>query len=65
VLERLAAEGVEVRIAQLDVADPAAMQQLFEGLKAVGDAGRPLRGVMHVAGVLDDGILLNQSWAAL
>ena len=63
VLERLAAEGVEVQIAQLDVADPAAMQRLFEGLKAAGDVGRPLRGVMHVAGVLDDGILLNQSWA--
>ena len=63
VVERLAAGGVEVQIAQLDVADPVAMQQLFVELKAAGDAGRPLKGVMHVAGVLDDGILLNQSWA--
>jgi acyl transferase domain-containing protein len=59
VLERLAASGVTVQVAELDVADEAGMRRLFAELQT---SRVPLRGVFHCAGVLDDGILLNQSW---
>ncbi|MBU6352246.1 MAG: SDR family NAD(P)-dependent oxidoreductase, partial [Chloroflexi bacterium] len=59
VLEQLAASGVTVQVAELDVADEAGMRRLFAELQT---SQAPLRGVFHCAGVLDDGILLNQSW---
>ncbi len=60
VIDRLTGQGVRVQIAQLDVADAAAMRHLFADLMTTAT---PLKGVFHTAGVLDDGILLNQSWA--
>ncbi|MFM7585386.1 MAG: beta-ketoacyl synthase N-terminal-like domain-containing protein, partial [Caldilinea sp.] len=51
--------GVTVQVAELDVADEAGMRRLFAELQT---SSAPLRGVFHCAGVLDDGILLNQSW---
>ena len=53
------AAGVEVLILQCDVADRAAMAQAFAHIDATG---RPLRGVLHSAGALADGALLQQDW---
>jgi NADPH:quinone reductase-like Zn-dependent oxidoreductase/acyl carrier protein len=51
--------GVEVVIAQADVAKAADVDRLIAGL-----AGRPpLAGIVHAAGVIDDGVLLQQNWA--
>ena len=55
----LRSKGVTVTPAVLDVADPAAVAALVSGIEATT---LPLRGVVHAAGVLDDGILLEQSW---
>ena len=49
--------GARVDLVQADVTDEAAMRRLITGL-----ADAPLRGLVHAAGVLDDGILLQQSW---
>jgi acyl transferase domain-containing protein/NAD(P)-dependent dehydrogenase (short-subunit alcohol dehydrogenase family) len=45
--------GAEVRLAGCDVADRAQLQDLLERIPAE----HPLRGVVHAAGVLDDGVI--------
>ncbi|MER7396115.1 SDR family NAD(P)-dependent oxidoreductase [Streptomyces sp. NPDC000151] len=50
--------GVQVLVRQADVAEFDAVQRLLAGLD---DALPPLRGVIHAAGVLDDGSIQRQS----
>ncbi|MGV9270905.1 type I polyketide synthase [Kitasatospora sp. NPDC003701] len=51
--ERLTAAGARVTVAACDLADRAALARLLSELPA----GLPLTGVVHAAGVLDDGVL--------
>ena len=60
VMAELAARGVRVTAVQTDVAKTADMNALFEQIER---SGAPLRGVVHSAGVLDDGVLLDQTWS--
>ena len=60
-LERLAAleqAGAAVNCEQVDVSDRQQVEALFARLQA---AGRPLAGIIHAAGSLDDGLLANQA----
>ena len=57
VITLLRAKGVTVIVAQADVADWAQVA----ALSAQMDPAYPLRGVIHAAGQLDDGIVLQQS----
>jgi NADPH:quinone reductase-like Zn-dependent oxidoreductase/aryl carrier-like protein len=60
VLETMRARGARIVAAQSDVACEADVSRLFDGpLRALP----PVRGVIHSAGVLDDGILMQQRWA--
>jgi NAD(P)-dependent dehydrogenase (short-subunit alcohol dehydrogenase family)/acyl carrier protein len=52
-------EGARVQALRCDIARPDDVAQLFEAITA---SLPPLRGVVHAAGVLDDGILLQQRW---
>ena len=54
----LEAIGCEVSHRALDLADAAALQGLLEEIAAMG---RPLRGIVHAAGILDDGLVSNQT----
>jgi acyl transferase domain-containing protein len=47
-VRRIEAQGADVRVVALDVADESAVRSLTEQL---GLAGRPLRGVVHAAGL--------------
>jgi acyl carrier protein len=47
-------QGVQVRDARVDVADPNAVADLFEEITSTAP---PLRGVFHAAMLLDDGLL--------
>ncbi|WP_320774088.1 beta-ketoacyl reductase, partial [Streptomyces sp. CRN 30] len=49
----LEAAGAEVTVAACDVADRGAVDELLAGVPA----GRPLRAVIHAAGILDDGVV--------
>lgn len=55
-LHSLSARGAQVQILQADVADN---QQLQSVLKDIEKTAPPLRGVVHAAMVLDDGLLRN------
>ena len=50
--------GANVRVAQADVGDLAALAALFAEVR---EAMGPIRGVVHAAGVLDDGMLSEQT----
>jgi acyl transferase domain-containing protein/NADPH:quinone reductase-like Zn-dependent oxidoreductase/NAD(P)-dependent dehydrogenase (short-subunit alcohol dehydrogenase family)/ubiquinone/menaquinone biosynthesis C-methylase UbiE/acyl carrier protein len=58
-LMTMESQGICVRVAQADVSDAGAMKHLLEETRKTMP---PLRGVFHSAGVLDDGILIQQSW---
>jgi acyl transferase domain-containing protein/short-subunit dehydrogenase len=54
-VDELTALGAKVEVASCDVADRAALTDLLESIPA----DRPLTGVLHIAGVLDDGVLTS------
>jgi myxalamid-type polyketide synthase MxaE and MxaD/epothilone polyketide synthase C/epothilone polyketide synthase D len=54
----LGAHGARVTVAQADV---AVREELEKVLQLVAESGLPLRGVVHAAGLLDDGLLQQQS----
>lgn len=58
-VKALQALGVQVMALQADVTDLAEMTQL---LTAINSAMPPLRGVIHAAGVVDDGLFQQLDW---
>src|SRR5262249_36522755 len=56
-IEGLGARGAFVRVVQADVANEADVAMLIQVCQAQG----PLRGIVHAAGVLDDGVLDKQT----
>lgn len=52
--------GAQIIVAQADVADEQRMSEVFAQIDA---AMPPLRGVIHSAGAIDDGVLLQQDWS--
>jgi NADPH:quinone reductase-like Zn-dependent oxidoreductase/SAM-dependent methyltransferase len=59
-IDALRADGAAVRVVQADVASaPEVGRMLAEARASLG----PVRGVIHAAGQLDDGVLLQQDWA--
>ena len=60
VLDELSRGGVRIAIEQCDVSDEA---ELNASLNRLSTSMPALRGVVHAAGVLDDGILEQQTWS--
>jgi acyl transferase domain-containing protein/NADPH:quinone reductase-like Zn-dependent oxidoreductase/NAD(P)-dependent dehydrogenase (short-subunit alcohol dehydrogenase family)/acyl carrier protein len=54
------ASGARVRMAQADASDARSLKHLLGEIRSTMP---PLRGIIHSAGVLDDGVLLQQNWA--
>ena len=57
-IEALEKAGVSVTVAQTDIAISADVAALFERIRTTLP---PLRGVLHAAGVVDDGLLAEQN----
>ncbi len=55
----LRGRGVRVEVRQADVVDAAAVRALFEWVRSAMGA---ITGVVHAAGVLDDGVIGEQTW---
>ena len=62
IISRISGAGVAVMTIAGDVADA---KDLASALTAVASKDRPLRGVVHAAGQLDDGVLARQNAARL
>lgn len=58
-IKAMQCKGATVITAAVDVADPDALQSLFQRIR---NECPPLRGVMHCAGLLDDGVVIEQRW---
>ncbi len=54
-INRLEQQGVEINVVQVDISDYDALKDVFSQY--------PIKGVIHAAGVLDDGLLQGQTWA--
>lgn len=52
--------GAQIQVVQTDVADGVEVTSLLE---RINKDLPPLRGILHAAGVLEDGLLKNLSWA--
>ena len=59
-IDRLAASGVQVLAAQGDVSQAEDLSSL---LAKMADSMPPVRGIIHAAGVLDDGALHRLDWS--
>ena len=60
VLNQLIRSGARIAIEECDVSDERALTAC---LNRISSSMLPLRGVVHAAGVLDDGILEQQTWS--
>jgi acyl carrier protein len=60
-LRRLAERGAQVETVQADVADATAVDGL---LRRIDELRLPWRGLVHAAGVLQDGTLASLTWAS-
>ena len=58
-IQQIENTGAEVMIIQGDIAVEADAERIFMTIR---EKMPPLQGVVHCAGVLDDGILLQQNW---
>ncbi|MBN3888579.1 MAG: SDR family NAD(P)-dependent oxidoreductase [Nostoc sp. JL31] len=58
-IQQLQAQGISVMVMQ---ADASVQSQVAEVLAEIGRSHPPLHGIIHAAGVLDDGVLLQQTW---
>ncbi len=59
VLQALREAGAELKLVQADVSK---REEIASVLEEIQHSMPPLKGIFHAAGVLDDGILSQQTW---
>lgn len=67
IIDQLNSQGANIIPVQLDVGNYAQCKELIEKIGDPSDDLRvpPLRGIMHAAGILSDGLIANQDWIKL
>lgn len=58
-IDKLQTSETTISYQSLDVSNPFAVKQLFKNLK---QSGMPLKGIFHLAGVVNDATLMDQDW---
>jgi NADPH:quinone reductase-like Zn-dependent oxidoreductase len=58
-VRRLAAAGAQAHVASVDVGDVDALGAFLAERRSTG---RPLRGIIHAAGIIDDAAFVSQDW---
>ncbi|MBE9169285.1 type I polyketide synthase [Pleurocapsales cyanobacterium LEGE 06147] len=61
-INQLEETGAQIVVAKADITQYSQMQEV---LTDIAESLPPLRGIVHLAGVLDDGVLLRQDWERL
>ena len=61
ILDALKQTGASVQLAQADISDLKSIETVLSPYLSQ-NSSIPLKGIFHLAGVLDDGLLINQSW---
>jgi NAD(P)-dependent dehydrogenase (short-subunit alcohol dehydrogenase family)/acyl carrier protein len=59
VIALLRESGATVLVESLDISKDVDVANLIRG---IAESGLPLRGIVHAAGVLDDGVAMEQTW---
>ena len=57
-LQKLQQQGVEIEVFSADVSQEQQVNKLLADISPA----YPLRGIIHLAGVLDDGVIIKQDW---
>jgi myxalamid-type polyketide synthase MxaB len=58
-IQSLEKQGVQILALQADVSQAQAVEEVLQTIQA---SLPPLRGIIHAAGILEDGLLLRKSW---
>jgi acyl transferase domain-containing protein/acyl-CoA synthetase (AMP-forming)/AMP-acid ligase II/pimeloyl-ACP methyl ester carboxylesterase len=58
-IANLAQQGITVKTVQVDITDLQGVTQILE----LVNADFPIKGIIHAAGILRDGLLQNQTWS--
>ena len=58
-LEKMRNQGVNIETIQIDISDSSMVAALIQKF---GQSWPELKGIVHAAGIIDDGALLNQNW---
>ena len=58
-IDRLQELGAKITVAQVDITQHDRVKNI---LAEIAKSLPPLRGIVHLAGILDDGVLLRQNW---
>jgi acyl transferase domain-containing protein/acyl carrier protein len=61
-IARLEQDGVQIKFLAADVSEEHALRQAWTDAEAVLP---PIRGVIHAAGIVDDGLIEQQSWSRI
>ncbi len=59
VVDEMRATGAQIEIRTADICERTELQTILTGLR---DVLPPVRGIIHAAGVVDDGVLMQQTW---
>lgn len=62
-LDELAELGATIKVAKGDISRHEDVSRILDEIGENESAVPPLRGIIHAAGILDDGVLLQQDWS--